>query len=365
MKHFKLPYRCHILLIATILLSISAGLTSCHEQPEYTDDPYGNFDLLANTIRNRYCFLEEKNLNWDSLTQEYRKQITPKTKTLELFNICSDLLDNLKDGHVNLIAPFNVSYYRKWWSDYPQDFNIRTLQEYYLDFNYFQASGISYKMLNSEIGYMYYGSFSSTVGATNLDYILTLLSKSQGLIIDIRNNGGGALTNVNTLVGRFIDHEIIGGYIRHKLSPAPGDFSKPFALHYKPADKNRVSYLNRPIYILTNRSCFSAANNFVAVMKQLPNVKIVGAKTGGGGGLPFSYELPNGWAVRFSSCPINDANDQTTEYGIDPTPGYEMHSPAEELAQGRDAILDFAIRSISSEIANNQPPKTTLNKQKK
>ena len=46
------------------------------------------------------------------------------------------MLDELKDGHVNLSSSFNTSYYRRWWSDYPQDFNFRTLQQYYLGFDY-------------------------------------------------------------------------------------------------------------------------------------------------------------------------------------------------------------------------------------
>ena len=78
-------------------------------------------------------------------------------------------------------------------------------------------------------------------------------------------------------------------------------------------------------------------------MKDLPNVRIVGAKTGGGGGMPFTSEMPIGWSVRFSACPILDAKGNVIENGIDPSPGCEVHAPEEELAQGRDAILEFAI----------------------
>lgn len=319
---------------------------SCHEEPEYTDDPYGNFDALAQIVGERYCFFQEKNLDWNALCKQYRAKIKPDTKQLELFQICSDLLDELKDGHVNLSSRFNTSYYRAWWSDYPQDFNMRTLQEHYLKFNYFSTTGIDYKMLSEDIAYMYYPSFSYPVSANNLDYILAILANSKGLIIDIRDNGGGLLTNINTLVGRFITEEKIGGYICHKTGPAPDAFSEPYPVKYKPAAQGRSMYLDRPIMVLTNRSCFSAANDFVSVMKQLPNVRIVGARTGGGGGLPFSSELPNGWAIRFSACPINDCDNQLTEFGIDPSPGCEVHCTDEELAAGKDAILDFALANL-------------------
>ena len=51
---------------------------------------------------------------------------------------------------------------------------------------------------------MYYPDFSSGIGEGNLDNILAYLASCDGLIIDVRDNGGGFLTNVDKLVGRFI-----------------------------------------------------------------------------------------------------------------------------------------------------------------
>ncbi|MBD5189855.1 MAG: S41 family peptidase [Bacteroidales bacterium] len=345
--------------ISIIFASLLLLLSACHDTPDYKDNPFGNFDALADIVGERYCYFEEKGIDWKAVCAKHRGRITPKTDQLELFKIMSELLDELQDGHVNLSSRFSTSYYRKWWSDYPQNFNLRTLQQYYLDFDYMSVSGISYKMLPDSIGYIYCPSFSNQISETSLDYIFAVLygvEKAKGMIIDIRNNGGGLLTNINTLVGRFIDKEICGGYIRHKTGPEPDAFSQPYKITYKPAGDGHIRYMG-PIIVLTNRSCYSAANNFVAVMKSLPNVRICGSKTGGGGGLPFSSELPNGWAVRFSACPITDCEDQPTEFGIEPSDGYEVNCTDEELAQGKDAILDFAIevyRKAFAEAENKQ-----------
>ena len=75
----------------------------------------------------------------------------------------------------------------------------------------------------------------------------------------------------------------------------------------------------KPIVVLTNRSTFSAANNFASVMKNLPGVTIVGSVTGGGSGVPFSSELPCGWGIRFSACSMLDALGESTEGGITPS----------------------------------------------
>lgn len=341
-------------LAETLLLSAVTALglvtSSCVDQPDYGRDPYdpyGNFDALAQTVGDRYCFFSEKELDWRKLCAEYREQITDSTTQIGLFFIMADLLAELKDGHVNLVSPFNTSYYKKWWTDYPQDFNKRTLEEYYLHFGGWQTSGMRYAIFSPDtIGYIYYPSFSVEVGQTNLDYVLTSLQTTKGLIIDIRDNGGGLLSNVPTFVSRFITERVTGGYIRHKTGPAPDAFSEPFRFTYDPCEKERISYTGRPIAVLTNRSCYSAANDFVAVMKTLPQVEIIGARTGGGGGLPFSSELPNGWSIRFSACPIYDPEGEITEFGIDPTPGCEVHCDPTELAEGKDAILDFALERM-------------------
>ncbi len=336
--------------IAVLLVcGIMTLLASCNDETTYPDDPYGNFDALTHIIDTRYCFFREKDIDWSEVSRRYRSKITPETGTLELFEICSAMLDELKDGHVNLSSRFNTSYYRAWWSDYPQDFDLRTLQQYYLEFNYGSTSGMYYKIFpESNTGYIYYPSFSSGISETSLDYILAILYDCDSLIIDIRNNGGGLLTNIDILIGRLIDKEIPGGSISHKTGPGHDDFSKPFPITYKSSPKERIHFLDKPVFVLTNRSCYSAANAFAAIAKSLPNVRLVGARTGGGGGLPITSELPNGWSIRYSASPLYGPDGEITEFGIDPSPGLECHSPAEELAAGKDAILDLAL-SLASE----------------
>ncbi|MCM1336095.1 MAG: S41 family peptidase [Candidatus Amulumruptor caecigallinarius] len=336
-------------LILSGALTLSAALcaSSCHSIEQWDDDPQGNFEALWTVVDEHYCFFAEKGVDWDAVHAAYAPRIRPNMTRTELFGVCAEMLAELRDGHTNLIAPFEVSYYRQWWSDYPENFDLRVIQQYYFNFNYKQTSGMTYGMLTDNVGYLYYPSFSATVGEGNLDWVLTDLNTASGLIIDVRGNGGGEMSNVERLVSRFIDREMLAGYISHKTGPGHNDFSEPYAYHYRPAGDGHYLW-GKPVVVLTNRGTFSAANNFVSVMKSIPGVKIVGATTGGGSGMPFNSEIPNGWGVRFSACSVLDPAGRPTEDGVTPSEGCEVTIAPEQTAQGIDPILDFAIGMLTN-----------------
>lgn len=321
------------------------ALSACHDIPEYADNPRGNFEALWSTLDQHYCFFKEKNVDWNEVYARYAPAISDEMTSEELFNVCSEMLAELRDGHTNLSSSFNTSYYRQWWSDYPQNYDERLVEQYYFNYNYLQVGVVKYGILTQNIGYLRYPTFSSGIGESNLDNVLLYLRTCDGLIIDIRDNGGGNMTVVERLVPRFISQRTLAGYICHKTGPGHDDFSEPMPYYFDPAEQGRAMW-SKPVVILTNRSTYSAANNFVSVMKELPQVKIVGATTGGGSGMPFSSELPNGWGIRFSSSPIYDAQMATTEFGIEPSEGCAIDLDPVAAIAGQDTMLDFAINLL-------------------
>ncbi len=304
LKHYILP-----------ILAASLTLSACHEIEEYDNNPRGNFEQLWSILDEHYCFFEQKGVDWDEVHARYAPRVSNKMTREELFRVCADMLDELRDGHTNLSAPFETSYYKKWWSDYPQNYDARLVEQYYFNFNYRTLGGINYGMLPQNVGYMYYSSFSYPVGDSAMDAVLAYCASADGLIIDVRDNGGGSLTNVESIVSRFISKRTLAGSICHKTGPGRDQFSEPYKYYYNPAPAGRVMWA-KPVVVLCNRSTFSAANNFVSVMKSLPNVTVAGATTGGGSGIPFNSELNTGGGIRFSASPVRDPEGNLTEFGV-------------------------------------------------
>lgn len=254
----------------------------------------------------------------------------------QLFEVMSQMLGELRDGHVNLSTSYDFGRYWKWHEDYPSNFSD-TLQRRYLGTDYRIAAGMRYKILDDNIGYVYYGSFSDGIGEGNIDEVLYHFMACRGLIIDIRNNGGGMLTNAEKLAARFVHEPTLVGYMQHKTGTGHNDFSDMEEQWLEPSSNIRW---HKHVCVLTNRSVYSAANEFVKYMKVLPEVTIVGDKTGGGAGMPFSDLLPNGWAVRFSACPMYDAKKQNTEFGIEPD--HYVSLADEDFIRGEDTIIELA-----------------------
>ena len=322
------------------ILFLIPFLTSCVDEEEFDDTPQGNMEALWKIIDEHYCFLDYKQqeygLDWQAVHTKYQERVKGSLTRKQLFEVLCDMLSELRDGHVNLTAAHDLGRYWSWYEDYPTNFSD-TLLRRYMGTDYMIASGIQYKILDDNIGYIRYESFSDAIGEGNLNEALMHMILCQGLIIDIRNNSGGLLTNAEKLAARFCQEKTLVGYYQHKTGPGHSDFSKLEARYLEPSANIRW---NKPAIVLTNRHVFSAANEFSVYMKALPNVRLVGDHTGGGAGMPFSSSLPSGWSVRFSAVPMYDAQGQSTEFGIDPD--YNVQQTDADFARGEDTIIEFA-----------------------
>ncbi|MBO7116359.1 MAG: S41 family peptidase [Prevotella sp.] len=326
----------YLILLTSALLLFSA----CISEDERPDNPTGNFEALWQIIDEHYCFFDYKQqeygLDWQEVYNKYKVRVNKEMTEVQLFEVLCDMLAELRDGHVNLSTSYDVGRYWTWQEAYPKNFSD-SLSRIYMGTDYKIASGLQYRVLDDNIGYIRYESCQDPIGEGNLDDVLSYFALCRGIIIDVRNNSGGDLTNAEKLAARFVHEKTLVGYMQHKTGKGHQDFSSMEPQYLEPSSNLRW---HKPVCVLTNRSVFSAANEFTSMMHALPNVKIVGDKTGGGSGMPMSSSLPNGWSVRYSACPMYDKDKQQTEFGIEPD--YNVQLTDEDTMKGIDTIIEAA-----------------------
>lgn len=333
--------KTNIIAILLCLLLVACSDKQSQLQP---NTPVGNFDAFWNIIDQKYCFIEDKQIDWNQVYADYRPQIdtlNPKQER-ELFKAMAECIDLLKDGHVNLYSPFNISHSSSWWNGYPANFNSNLLfSDKYLGKNYQIAGGLYYnRIAQDSIGLIRYSSFSSGFSALNMLYVLNYFSSCRGIVIDVRNNGGGDLENAYKLAATFFTKNQLVGYWQHKTGKGHHDFSTLEPLTIDTADMP-CRWL-KPVVVLCNRQTYSAANFFVNAMRYADNCVIVGGITGGGGGMPLSYELPNGWMIRFSAIRMFDASKNSIEDGILPDQQITL------VSDDKDDLIEYSIAAINS-----------------
>ena len=328
-----------------ICLCLSFVLTACVDEDEFANTPQGNFEALWQIIDEHYCFLDYKQheigLDWQQVYNKYKVRVNDNMNNQQLFEVLAAMLSELRDGHVNMSAAHDYARNWSWYEDFPANFSD-SLQRIYLGHDYKIAAGMQYRVLDDNIGYIRYESFQNDIGEGNLNEVLSEFITCNGLIIDIRSNGGGNLENARQVAARFAQQKTLVGYMQHKTGKGHSDFSAMEPRYIEPSKQLRW---HKGVCVLTNRHVYSAANEFTLYMKALPNVKQVGDRTGGGAGMPYSSSLPNGWSVRFSAVPMYDTQRQPTEFGIEPD--YRIDLTDEDFRRGKDTIIEFARKLLA------------------
>ncbi len=333
--------------LLTMLVSVLAA-TSCITEEVAPNTIRGNFDALWQTLDERYCFFDlkatEYGLDWNEVYARYQPKLAEQKTLWDYFNLLEDVVCELRDGHVNIISSLGTARYGEWFDNYPANY-ADTLERKYLGrtTDYVTTGGLKYRVLADSIAYVRCPSFDVSFGDGNLHVMMLTLAPCKGMILDIRSNGGGRLTSAEKLASVFVAGKTTGGYMAHKTGKGHNDFSKPQAIEIEPFGGQRWT---KPLVVLTNRRTYSAANAFVMFVKGLPGVTIVGDKTGGGSGMPLTSELPCGWTLRFSACPMYDRQMALTEEGI--APDVKVDITSEDYRRDVDTIIETARRIIRS-----------------
>jgi len=303
----------------------------------------------------------------------------------------SDDKGNKKEISVKLVDGKNRA---TLWDDRFFKITYRVKKEKYNDTNFIKR----FFSLNNNVGYIQIGEMiekeSCPAFFEYLNEFMTKAEKSDAIIVDVRDNGGGTRDLIQELAGYFIHPDSI--YVvnatkqRGKLSldkelkerlqsryllsrndldikeqnevdkfmysfEPMYDLSKEkfSAFHYYILNGQKITkgkfHYNKPIYILANERSFSAASVLVSVFKDLPNIKIVGVNTDGSSGNSERFELPNSELRGKISTMVSFQKNGKILDGIGTEPDIKIERSLDQIFLKEDYQLNRLLEIIKAE----------------
>lgn len=325
----------------TIAALLIAGCTSLFVGPDADFDRRGLLDHVWRDVDRHYSLFMAKGVDWDSLHDAYSARASEARNDSALAEVLGAMLAELRDVHVGLSVG-SRHYHYTGYDSRPAFFDPNVVAYYLTDRGPAPNGHMARGHATPDIGYLWILHFARSGFDVDIDESLERLASVPAMIIDVRDNPGGELTNMVTVASRFADRDRTYGFRQFRDGPRHTDLSPPQPLVVSPAGSRRFQ---GPVAVLTNRKSSSAAEAFVLAMRSLPNVTIVGDSTAGGSGNANARELPNGWTYRFPIAMLLDERRASFEE-IGLVPDIWVRGSAEELAANRDGALDTALAVI-------------------
>jgi carboxyl-terminal processing protease len=173
---------------------------------------------------------------------------------------------------------------------------------------------------------------------------------AKAIIIDVRDNHGGSTPQ--QLMDALMDRPYrwwsestpahIGSF---QLENSPGTHTE---LHwFGGVEQPSGTPYKGVLFLLTNGGCFSACEDFVVSFKDNHRATIIGERTAGSSGQPYSHRFENGMGFGLSTK-REFMPDGSPFEGVGIAPDIEMQVHAADLASGRDPVLEKALSLAKS-----------------
>ena len=164
---------------------------------------------------------------------------------------------------------------------------------------------VEWRRLDDGAGYVAIRSFADDAVTESFDQALMELRDAPGLIIDVRNNGGGDTAVARPIMGRFITETKPYARMRRREGEGLGEF---WTETVEP--RGPFTY-TRPVVVLTNHWSGSMAEGFPMGMRGLGRATVVGTPMMGLGAAVFTFRLDRkGIQGQYSAEPVYDVKDQ-------------------------------------------------------
>jgi len=193
---------------------------------------------------------------------------------------------------------------------------------------------VTSKMLDNNFAYIQITVFGNTTASDFHDQLSQLIAQNpSGIILDLRDNGGGYLDAGVSVASEFIDHgvilyEQIGDGSRTDYPAVPGGLATTI-----------------PLVVLVNENTASASEIVSGAIQDDGRGKLVGVLTYGKGSVQNWIPLSDGGTARITIAKWLTPNGRTIDK-IGLTPDVVATMTQEDYTAGRDPQLDAAVQLL-------------------
>jgi C-terminal processing protease CtpA/Prc len=206
-----------------------------------------------------------------------------------------------------------------------------------------------FKMLLSNIAYLKVNVFADDSGAQAMRKNFAAIKNAKGLIIDIRDNGGGNSDNGYALLSMLVNTPFHDSNWRTRDYKAafrswnvPIGWMRASAGTYQPDPK---LYYAGPVVVLTSPRTYSAAEDFTVAFVAAKRGMLVGQTTGGSTGNPMLIKLPGG-GLAFICTKDDSFPDGRVFEGVGIAPDIAVKPTIADIRAGRDPVLERAAEML-------------------
>lgn len=170
-------------------------------------------------------------------------------------------------------------------------FGDKSVKDFTITRDYIQTKSITATyMLNDSIGYMRIKSFGEATYTEMLASLAQLNSEGmKGLVIDLRDNGGGYLQAAVNMANEFLPKNRLIVYTQGRKSPRT-DYTSD----------GRGNFQNLPLVVLINEGSASSSEIFSGAMQDNDRATIVGRRSFGKGLVQQQIGFPDGSMIRLT-----------------------------------------------------------------
>jgi carboxyl-terminal processing protease len=148
-----------------------------------------------------------------------------------------------------------------------------------------------FKILSNNIGYVALNTFADNKVAEEFENNFEAISKTDSLIIDIRQNGGGNSNVGRRILSMLTDKSFATSkWHTREYRPAYRAWGSPegkFGKNVGESPAHGTKHYKKPIIVLTSPQTFSAAEDFAVAFDVMDRGLIIGEPTGGSTGQPL------------------------------------------------------------------------------